>query len=103
MKRDMAYRLKWLLILAFAVAQFGMVSGASAFAAPAAVMENCNGAADHCCDFGSIDHCSACLACVGFIAPITYSPLVKMLQTHAEATLPAFSSSILAVEPPPPR
>ncbi len=103
MKRDMTYRLKWLLILAFAIAQFSMASGASAFVAPVSSMENCDGTADHCCEVASMDHCSACVACVGFISPITHSPSVKFSQTHDEVTPSAFSSSALAVEPPPPR
>jgi hypothetical protein len=103
MKRDMAYRLKWLLILAFAVAQFSMASGASAFAAPVAAMENCDGTADHCCDFGGMDHCSACVACAGLISLASYSTAVNVLQIHDTATPCAFSSSILTVEPPPPR
>jgi hypothetical protein len=103
MQRIMAIRLKWLLILAFAVAQFSISGAASAAAGPVAVMENCNGTAGHCCDFGSAKHCSACVACVGYIAPVPYPASISISQSYRTAASPIFSSSVLAVEPPPPR
>jgi hypothetical protein len=99
----MRYRLKWLLILAFALAQLGMASGAFAFAAPVAKMGNCNDAAAHCCDFGCTEHCAACVACVGFVVPIACSALVKFQQVHVQATATILSSPVLTVDPPPPR
>ena len=99
----MAHRLKWLIILTFVVAQFSMANGAFAAAKPVTAMANCDAAAGNCCDFGAIDHCSACVACAAYALPKAYSQAKDFPQIHQVAATLVLYAMPSGLDPPPPR
>lgn len=104
----MLHRMKWLLMLAFAAAQFIMLGVTPASAAlramPAAVsaMADC-GQADSCCEPAAADHCNICSACVGIAAPQYLAAPSMLPQVHVATISANFSASSPAVDLPPPR
>ncbi|WP_373476709.1 hypothetical protein [Sphingorhabdus sp.] len=99
----MAHRLRLILIMAFVIAQFGMVNGTSAYASPMDMMENCRALADECCDPVGLDHCTSCATCVGYIS----GPGRSLERTNAQfygVIAPVILSPIVwSIDPPPPR
>ncbi len=107
----MDYRFKWMLLLAFACGQLVMSNVSSAFAANTAlnrpvhsdaVMTNC-AMNDHCCDFGSPDNCSLCVACAGYAPDHPVIAVVRIRQSYHVADILAPFSLFNSLDPPPPR
>ena len=102
------HRMKWLLMLAFAAAQFIMLGAvpvsAASRAVPSAIsaMADCE-QSDSCCDPGAADHCNICAACVGITPPQYFAAPSVPKQVHVAAIPANFSASARAVDLPPPR
>jgi purine-cytosine permease-like protein len=104
-KHKMAFRLKWLLIMAFAIGYFGLAGLSSAFAMPVnpavgeMAMDNCHDGA-HCCVSVA---CSTCATCVGYAVPGTFPYPAKPQTVHASRAPDSLFSVTETVDPPPPR
>lgn len=104
----MMQRMKWLLMLAVAAAQFIMLGAvpvsAASRAMPAAIsaMADCE-QSDSCCDPDAADHCNICAACVGITPPQYLAAPSVLKQVHAAAIPANFPASVRAVDLPPPR
>jgi hypothetical protein len=103
MKSGMAHRLRLILIMAFTIAQFGMVNGTPSYASPMDMMGNCSALADECCDPVVLDHCTSCAPCVGFIS--RSSRLLERTNGQFYGVIaPVILSPIVwSIDPPPPR
>ena len=103
MKSGMAQRLKWMLILAFAIAQFGVVNGTAALALPTTMIENCSAPIDDCCDPAMLDQCTSCATCVGYIGRPNRALAPANVQIHWAITPMILSPIVQNIDLPPPR
>jgi hypothetical protein len=107
----MQLRFKCMVLLAFALGQLAMGNLSSAIAATPSItmsvnyatdMANC-AMSDHCCDFGSIDNCSLCVACVGYAPAQPIVAPIKLRQSYHVANPLTLFSLFNSLDPPPPR
>jgi hypothetical protein len=107
----MKLRFKWMLLLAFVLGQLAVSNLSSAVAAKTAVTESVYGTASmahctkstHCCDFGSFDNCSLCVACASYAPPQTVVAPISLQQSYYIADPLAQFSRFNSLDPPPPR
>ncbi len=101
----MAFRLKWLFIMAFAIGYFGLAGVSSALAMPVnpavgeMAMDSCHDRAD--CCVSAI--CSTCVTCVGYAVPGIFSYPAKPQMVHESMVQASLRSVTGIVDPPPPR
>lgn len=99
----MAHWPKWMLIVAFAIAQFGVVNGMAAYASPVEIMQNCGTTTDDCCDPAIFGHCTSCPKCIVDIGQPNRALVKTNVQIH-RAIVPVILSPIVAdIDLPPPR